>query len=99
MSLTLSNSSWVSLTVSLVLWSFCMSLTDSCGFLAISHYLSNPMELLNVSHCLWLLLAVSLYLSGPMELLHVSHSFLWLLTVSHCLSGLTESLHVFHSLL
>ena len=46
-----------------------------------SHCLSDPMELLHVSHCLWLFLTFSHCLSNSMELLHVSHCLLMLLAV------------------
>ena len=59
--------------------------------LAVSHSLSGPMELLEVS--LWCLLSPTVSPSA-MELLHVSHCLSWLLAVSYSFSGPMELVHV-----
>ena len=80
MSLTDSHGCWLSLNFPPVPWCCYVSLTVSHGCRL---YLTGPMELLHVTHCLPWLLAVFNSLYSTMELLHVSHCLTQLPAVSH----------------
>ena len=83
-----SNGCWLSLTVSLVPWSYCMSLTVSYCYWMSLIVSPSTMEFLNVSHCLLWLLAVSLSLRSHGVYTYLS---LFLPFPSSCCMSLTVS--------
>ena len=90
MSDTVSHGCWLSLTVSRIPWSSCMSITVSYGCrlsLIFSPVSWSFCMSITVSYGCWLYLNVSL---RTMEFLHVHKCLPWLLAVTHYLAGPIE---------